>query len=378
MQKGRYIYSTGSFSLTLVLTALLTVAAAANPFSGFYLLSAALFLFPFYLQLVLRISGPLSALAAISLFCFGTGLKVGSLPALFAFVYLAVPLFVYAYCLYRQYPAFQSMAAIGLAYAAAVLALYAFSFQAFGEAPFDALSRLTLEALDKMPERDGLLSTAYRFGLLSIPDHLAEGAVVQSPRGGAMLSSEVLSELYKQIQTRVSLWLRALVPSLISSFGLWLALGGVFMSAFYGKRKAQRRAFRSPAEAQASLPELTGLPAFHKFFLPKKLAAPLWVAGGLSLLTRFSGQETLALAGAMLYNVFSVLFSVQGLSAVNFLQRGRGVRPPLRALTIAVFTLLLPHAALILGIFDQISDHRKLRTTGPNTNNTDNNDTGRI
>ncbi len=377
MQKGRLIYSTASFSLSLVLTGLLTVALTANPFSGFYLLSAGLFLLPFFLQLVFRCAGPLSALASLVLLCFGISLKNGASPALFAIGYLAPPLVAYACCLYRGVSAYRAMAIIALVYGASVLLLYALSFRVLGEAPFDALSRLAVQALQSMPERDGLLITATRFGLLSIPESLSDSAVIQSQQGGATLSPELLEELYKQVQARLGIWLRALVPSLISSYAPWLALGGVHLSEFYGKRQAERRAFRAPQDSPApSYPRLEPLPVFHRFHLPASLSKPLLAAGGLAFLTRFSSQQGLALAGAMLYNIFSALFSLQGLSCLNHMQKTRGVRPSVRGLSIAAFTLLLPHASLILGIFDQLSDPRKLRHAGDSTKS-DQDDTGR-
>ena len=58
MRKDRIIYSTGSFSLALALTALITVALCANPFAGFYVMVGGLFFFPFFLQIVLRAAGP--------------------------------------------------------------------------------------------------------------------------------------------------------------------------------------------------------------------------------------------------------------------------------------------------------------------------------
>lgn len=377
MQKGRLIYGTAGFSLSLVLTGLLTVALTANPFSGFYLLSAGLFLLPFFLQLVFRCAGPLAALASFALLCFGISLKSGALPALFAMAYLAPPLIAYAFCLYRGVSAYRAMAIIGLVYVASVLLPYALSFRVLGEAPFEALSRLAAEALRTMPERDGLLITATRFGLLSIPESLSGSAVIQSQQGGATLSPELLEELYKQVQARLGIWLRALVPSLVSSYAPWLSLGGVYLSEFYGKRQAERRAFRAPQGSPApSYPRLEPLPVFHRFCLPAQLSKPLLAAGGLALLTRLSSQEGLALAGAMLYNLFSALFSLQGLGCLNHLQRTRGVRPSVRGLSIAAFALLLPHASLILGVFDQLSDPRKLRREGDSAD-TDQDNTGR-
>lgn len=364
MRKDRFIYSTGSFSFALITTALITVALVSGPFAGFYVMSAGLFFMPFFLQLILRIAGPLSALASIVLIAFGISLKLGMGPALFAAAYLLVPLAVYYYCQFNGIAASKSMLAIALAYAVWVLILYALSFTLLGEPPFEALSRMTIEALEGMPERDGLLATFLRFGLLGLPQEMAENAVIQSPQGGAVFSSVALEEFYRQIQTRVDLWLRALVPSLISSYSPYLAIGGVYLSDYYGKRQAQRRAFRK-SEGSAAVsydpPELRDMTPFSKWHIPKHLATPLWVMGGISLLTRLSGQEALALAGAMLYNIFLACFCLQGISTVNFTQRMRGVRPVIRAITIAVLALILPQVAMILGLFDQISDQRKLR-----------------
>ena len=95
--------------------------------------------------------------------------------------------------------------------------------------------------------------------------------------------------------------------------------------------------------------------------------------GGVSLLTRLSGQEALSLAGAMLYNIFTACFAIQGISLVYFMQRQRGVRSAMRGITVFILALILPQAAMILGMFDQISDQRKLRK--PNESN--GSDTGR-
>lgn len=79
------------------------------------------------------------------------------------------------------------------------------------------------------------------------------------------------------------------------------------------------------------------------------------------------------MAGAMLYNIFTACFAIQGISLVNFMQRQRGVRSAMRGITVFILALILPQAAMILGMFDQISDQRKLRK--PNESN--GSDTGR-
>lgn len=374
MPKKAFIHSTGSFSLSLLLTGFITIAMISTPFSGFYVMVGVLFMLPFFMQLVLRVAGPVAALASLTLFGFGVGLSLGPVPALFATAYLLVPVAVYALCLHYRLAAAKSMAAIALSYALCLLALYALSFKALGGAPFEELSRMMIEALQTMPERDSLLSTAYQFGLLGISQTMLDGAVIQAPQGGATFSPEVLDEFFKQIDARAVLWLRALVPSLISSLGPYLAIGGVYISDHYGKRSAQRRAFRNSQDVVEAPPELPGLPPFHKWFISKQMATPLWIIGGVYLLSRLSGQEALALAGAMLYNIFSVFFTIQGLSSLNFVQRQRGVRPLMRGLTLAAFSFILSQAAMILGLFDQFNDHRKLRKPDESSDT----DTGRV
>ena len=344
MRKSTLIYSTGSFTLSLAATALITVILVANPFAGFYVLVSAAFALPFFMQIILRAAGPVSALVSLVLFSFGVSIKLGPGPALFGAGYLLVPAAVYGYCLYKQIPAAKSMLIIAFSYVFSVLVLYFLSFRLLGEAPFEALPRMMIEALEAMPDRDSLLSIAYQYGMLAIPQEMTDSAVIQSPRGGAMLSPEILAEFYKQIQARADLWLRALMPSLISSLSIYLSIGGVYMSDHYGRRQAQRRAFRAPQSSPddaAAPPVFSDLPPFHKWFIPRHLAIPLWIMGGVSLLTRLSGQSALALAGAMLYNIFSALFGIQGLSAINFMQRKRGTRSVLRVITITALAVFL-------------------------------------
>ena len=88
--------------------------------------------------------------------------------------------------------------------------------------------------------------------------------------------------------------------------------------------------------------------------------------GALSLLARYARQPAIAIGGQMLYNVAAACFTLQGLAFVNYLQKAKGTRPGLRGITLAVLALILSQAAMILGVFEQFSDARKLRRPQPN------------
>ncbi len=356
MRTGQLIYSPKGFLVSAALTAAMIILLAVSAFAPPYLLSAIVFIFPIYLQLVFRVGGPFPAFISLLIIILTVLQRINLSASLYTLAYLAVPLLIYAFCLYKKLSFDKTVLAIVLGYSVIVLILYTLTFRLLGNAPFDVLSEQLIQGLSVMPERDGLLSASYQYGLLALPAHLAENPLVQTFENTWTFTPEVLSEFYKQIATRVSLWLRVLVPSLISSYSLYLGLGGVFLSNYYGKRQAQRRAFRKDEAPVLPAPDY---PEFSKWYIPKALVVPLWVMGGISLVSRLSNQPGLMLAGSMLYNIFATFFSMQGLSFINHFQKQKGTKPVFRGLTIAALALILPQAALILGMFDQFNNSRK-------------------
>lgn len=368
MHTGQLFYSPKGFLVSMALTAIVLVLLAGSAFAPLYLLSAIVFLFPFYLQMMLRVSGPVPAALSLMMICLAVMLRINLSAALFTLLYLAVPLLIYAYCLYKKLSFEKTVLSIVLGYSIIVLVLYFSVFQILGNDPFGTLSDQLIQGLSVLPERDGLLSASYQYGLLALPSNMAENPLVQTPQDAWTFAPKVLSEFYKQIATRTSLWLRALVPSLISSLSIYLSLGGVFLSGYYGKRQAQRRAFRTNSSIAVPSP---AYPEFSKWYIPKPFVTPLWVIGGISILSRFISQPGIALAGSLLYNIFASIFSIQGLSFMNHIQKQKGTKPGFRGLTLAALVLILPQAALILGIFDQFNDSRKTKDK-PNQTKFDN------
>ena len=207
------------------------------------------------------------------------------------------------------------------------------------------------------------LNAFYQYGFLSLPAELAENPLVGAARGGWTFSPAALDEFYRQAQARIDLWLRSLLPTLISSYSVSYGVLGVYLSLRLGGRHARALVARGQTAQSAEdvCPQL-GLPPFAAWHLPTTPGRALMVLAGLSFLLRLSGSVTLSLAGQMMYNVASSFLVIQGLSVLEYLQRKRGVRLGFSRVLMALLFLLLPTAMLILGVFDQISDPRKLRT----------------
>ena len=76
-------------------------------------------------------------------------------------------------------------------------------------------------------------------------------------------------------------------------------------------------------------------------------------------LLRSSAHPTAAIAGTVLYSAGHAVFSIQGAALVNFMQKSKGTRRGWRV--IVPILLLLFSLLVFIGIFDQISNIRRLR-----------------
>lgn len=342
------------------------------PFPGLYLGMTLLFVMPFLLQIILCVAGLAPASLALMLGAAAMQLAMGPQGMQAALLYLLPPIAAYLVCLQLRIDWQWSMLAIGLSVIAAALMLFFFARSIMGSDPFAALTKSAADAMEALPERDYFLDTFYRFGILALPEHIAASPLVPKEGGGFTFSPEALAEFYKQIGLRLDLWFRALLPVLISSYSIWLGVTGPFVSTHYGRRHAQRLAFRSGEEVkQEDIFQGFRLPDFATWYLPRMQGYALFACGGIYLLTRMAPGGTFALAGRMLYQVFAALFSIQGLSLINHLQKRGNSRPFVRGLSMMGLLAVLPLAVMFAGIYDQISDPRKLRGTSDTQEHSD-------
>lgn len=361
MQANRLWYNPRAALLSAGIVAALVAVMATAPFSGLYLFGATALLLPFVLQIVLTTSGPLVAATCAGMVGYGLYLVFGPAGALFGLYFLLGLVLLQAICLWVRLPYPRVMIVMTLGYAVLVTLLYLLARRQLGDDPFVALTQQAMAALDTMPGRDIFLNTFYRYDLLSVPAELADNLLVEGVQGWTF-SPLVLSEFYKQAGARVELWLRALLPTLLSTQSVQWGVAGLFVSMHFGAKQAQRVAYLAvdDAKAQEILPSL-GLPVFSNWFIPGELGYILYGFVGVWLLIRVSGNPAMLLAGQMLYNVAAALFTIQGLSFMNFAQKKRDTNPKVRGLTLILMITVLPLAALMMGVWEQISNARKLR-----------------
>lgn len=361
MRTYRLWLSPRSALLSLLVIAAVVATMASAPFAGMYLFTATAMLFPFMLQIILTTAGLLPAHGGLSMIGYGLYHVFGISGALFGVSYLLPLTLLMTGCLQARLHYRRTMMVLTLGYAVLVTLLYLLARKQLGGDPFTELTRQAIASLDAMADRDSFLNTFYRFGMLALPAELAADPLVEAAQGWTF-SPAVLQEFYKQATTRIDLWLRAMLPTLISSYSIQWGVAGLFVAMHFGRRQAQRIAYFSQDDTKAEdvLPDI-GMPAFSQWHIPKELAVLLYGFLGLWLVIRLLQAESLMLPAQMMYHTAAALFSIQGLSFVNHWQKKRDTSPRLRGLTLVLLLVVLSQAALMLGVFDQFADPRKLR-----------------
>ncbi len=360
MHSYRLWLSTRSAILAPAICLALVALLLSAPLSPFYMLTLTLFLFPLLCLLSASLAGVLPTLLCLLILSGAGYLGLGPAGGLATLAYLTPLTVCYLVCLQLRLHWHKTVTAMLFIYIISVLLSYLWLQRANGQQLFSRVAANVVAGIDQLPERDLLLQTFYQFGLLGLPSEIAAQPLTEAQVGWTY-SQAALQEFYKQISTRVDLWLRALLPTLVSAYSIKLCVLGFFVAQYYGCRQAQRLAFKQPdIDAQALCPSLE-MPAFSQLHLPKTAGTALLILGAGFLLTRVSGSPTLALSGQMMYNVFSALYIIQGLSYVNFLQKKRASRPAVRVITLLALYLALQTALVFVGLLDQFLDPRKLR-----------------
>ena len=159
----------------------------------------------------------------------------------------------------------------------------------------------------------------------------------------------MLEQFYKQIDARIRILLSALLPGLITSNAIGLSLLGSGLAL-----KAAARYQTAPT---------LDMPPFSTWHLPRTLGKRMLVLALGYLLTFLLNNPIVQLTGQLMYNVFATLYAIQGLAFVNFTLKKRGTKRFLRYLATGLMYLLLTPATMVIGIFDQFSDPRKLRVS---------------
>jgi hypothetical protein len=372
MRKYRLWLSTRSAITAIPMCLIMVWALSSVPLAPFYLFSAIIFIYPFVLLTTASTTGVVPSLLCLLIMTGGTYRLLGGETALASAAYLTPLLLCMLICLQLKLSWQKTILTLLGVFVLSVMFIYLVMQRRADSDLFSLIAQRVIDGIENMPERDSLLNTFYQFGLLGLPQEVAAQPLVEAAQGWTY-SPLALQEFYKQIASRVDLWLRALLPTLISSYSLFICIPGFFAAQFYGLRHAQRLAFRRGAGVQAEefCPRLE-MPGFSNLFMPKAAGQALLILALGYLLARLSGNATLALAGQMMYNVFAALYVIQGLSYINFMQKKRNTKPGFRAFTLVALFVLLQPALVFAGLIDQFMDPRKLRRPDQNADKGEN------
>lgn len=361
MDRGMTTYTSlrtavGACALFLLPVALILLLSAAPALSLTLLI---VLLAPACLMIVGTVAGfiPMAACAAITLggiALSGPGLLLGCVA-----LYLLPVLAVYAVCLRRQIAFWRACGLLAATLAVFQLAVYLLLQALTGGQLYLTVGSLAAQTVNALSYRDDFLYTLVSYGLLQVPAALRESAIVSVP-GGYALSAEVLEELLLQVRSYVQELLRSLPPSLLVTGSGLHALAGLSLAVRFGRRAAEKRAFRWNEDVQ-TVPDL-GMPPLRAWYLPRPWGLRIGVLSVGYLLMRVE-SGVLPMLGALMFQVFTLCFGVQGLAAMNDSQHRRGTGRGWRAavVVLALTVRFMQIALIIMGVIDQITNARGLR-----------------
>lgn len=346
----------------------------------------------------------LGLLAAPLALGFSFGARAALLAALYLYPFAAAFVCVVA----RQTPFFKAVAwmagALLLSQIAAYLILKAFAGGDIAVAAGTAVA----DWVKTSPDMDTVLFAFYQSGLITVKSELLSDYFVISANSILSVTAQGREQMLLALASAVEDRLFSL-PSLILSGSILYSVGGLGLSLYIGRVASQRSAYKKArrAEVEAAMqrrreaaqhgepppkieletpkafrerlekaeqetpcgfPDLK-MPPLSKWYLPRGagLQAGLFALGYLPLL--FSDQLAAVTVGQMMTAVFSGVYTVQGMAALNFLQKKAGVRAGGRRAALIVIYLLAPVLLILLGVLDQLRNFRALRP--PLGNNTD-------
>lgn len=235
------------------------------------------------------------------------------------------------------------LAGLALALSALVL-LLALARSCSGGQLIPWLAEAIVDQIDRHPNSPALLLNAYQMGLARLEGDLALLPALRLGKAIIIPANVRLQMLYS-LRASLEALLESLLPQGIICWLLTMAL--------------------LPALAAEGILHLRGrhsdLPPVSRWYLPPRMATGATVMLLLGFLPYLSGASALVYLGGMCYALGYWACALQGAALAVFLMRGRGMKPPLCGLLVALGILALPLPLFFLGCFDQFRDPRQLR-----------------
>lgn len=370
MRRGLTTYTTLRAAVTsCVLCVLLLLLCQFAAFPAINVATVTLMLMPVFLMMTGLIAGfmPMAACALMALVSLLT--SGGGTLLFYGALYLLPMLAVFTYGVYKRQPFWQVLLmVIGALFAAQIL-IFVLLQRATNFTLYETAANAVANFVNDSPVRDSMLYVFCTSGLLDIPATMRDTALTVLEDGSFYFSQEAVTELLSQIRSLISMQLQSLMPSLLVSGSVLSGVMGLGFGVHYGQRSRHRRAVRLN-EPEQDIPVLD-MPPLSRWHIPRPWGIRIGILGLGYLLVRIAMNETMLLIGALMWQVFAVCYSLQGLAAIHYTQKQRGTSKFWRvALIVASMTLSFMQTVLIIfGILDQITDARGLRPPlAPRTN----------
>lgn len=361
MRRGLTTYTTLRAALTAcVLCVLLMLFCLTGGLPAVSIAGFTLMLMPVFLMITGLVAGfiPLAVCTAVLL---ASMLYSGG--AVFTFygaLYILPMLGIYAYGVYKKQDFRRVLLSVIGALFVSQLLIFALLQRAAGGQLYEAAGQAAASYIETFPGRDYMLYLFCSMGLLGVPSSMKDTALI-AVESGFVFSPEAVAELINQVRSFVSGQLQAIMPALLVSGSVLSGVMGLGFGIYFGQRSMHRRAVRLN-EPEQDIPSLD-MPELRYWHIPRGWGIRIGFLGIGYLIIMFATHQTVLLVGALMWQVFSVCYALQGLASIHHSQRQKGTGKFWRiALIVAAMTVSFMQTVLIIfGVADQITDPRGLR-----------------
>ncbi len=382
------------FSLLMLLPLFLL---RSDPVSSTYGIILCAMLAPALLPMTALWGGLLPAALGLVSAVLMAWLPFGQQAGLLMMLFLAPPAIAFFVCVARRIPFFHTATVLAAAEMLGGFAvLFILNRQADGE-----LARSLAERFGQMIRDSGMqdewLLVMMQSGLARLDPSLYSQATGLLGGLSAMGREELMLSLVSNLTD-----ILGLLPALLVVYSIWHSLAGLGMGIYFGRRAIIRQVVDTrrrdvmqrlieqrrtrleqglPPEApegvrlegrEKMLSDLSHdceaaldgfptllMPPFSLWHLPRKIGLMAALPGLGYVLAAVSPQAQLV--GNMLGGVFSTLYTIQGIAALDFVMGRAGRRLGVRMFLLGVIGMLFSRVFLFVGILDQIANFRKLR-----------------
>lgn len=207
------------------------------------------------------------------------------------------------------------------------------------------------------PDGDAMLVQLYSMGMIDLPQEMASQLIVLN-NGMFAMSNTVRQDMLLSLGALTEDTLQALMPVLLIKHSIISGVGCLLLSMRFGKLYHEKLLFKAQEnEKLAPFPQVDMLP-LSLWHLPRGMGWKVGLAWGLGYFLQ-NVQGAAGIAGAILYLAADAVFIWQGVALLNFTQKAKGTKRPMRVILPCLFYGL--GILGYLGVFDQIVNLRGLR-----------------